>query len=151
MQFLGASGCISGNNVSTPTDFTGLWYQPSTSGWGASVHIAPGLEFVPFFIYDELGQPRWVLGTHSAPTLANAVPATNPLSQLFGFCPTCSYTGVTQRAAGSYSLKMDAFPRLTADITGTVTLNAILQAPLLGSFNQSGDFALLTGKKSCAQ
>ncbi len=151
MQFLGASGCISGNNVSTPTDFTGLWYQPSSAGWGASVHIAPGLEFVPFFIYDDLGQPRWVLGTNSAPSLANSAPATNPLSQLFGFCPTCSYTGTTQRAAGSYALKMDALPRLTADITGSVTLNAALQAPLIGSFIQSGDFALLTGKKSCPQ
>ena len=151
MKFLGASSCISGSNVSTPTDFTGLWYQPSTAGWGASVHIAPSLEFVPFFIYDELGQPRWVLGTHGAPTLANMTPATNPLSQLFGFCPTCSYTTPTQRAAGSYSLKMDALPRLTAEITGTVTLNAALQAPLLGSFNQSGDFALLTGKKACVQ
>ena len=149
MQFLGASGCISGNNVSTPTDFTGLWYQPSTSGWGASVHIAPGLEFVPFFIYDALGQPRWVLGNHSAPTLANSAPATNPLTQLFGFCPTCSYTVPTQRATGSYSLKMDALPRFTADITGVVTLDANLQAPLVGSFRQSGDFALLTGKKSC--
>ena len=151
MQFLGASGCISGDNVSTPTDFTGLWYQPSTAGWGASVHIAPGLEFVPFFIYDDLGQPRWVLGTHGAPSLANIAPATNPLSQLFGFCPTCSYSGTTQRAAGSYALKMDAIPRLTADITGTVTLNASLQTPLIGSFNQSGDFALLTGKKPCQQ
>jgi len=151
MQFLGASGCISGSNVSTPTDFTGLWYQPSTAGWGASVHIAPGLEFVPFFIYDDLGQPRWVLGTHGAPSLANSNPATNPLSQLFGFCPTCSYTGTTQRTAGSYSLKMDATPRLTADITGVVTLNASLQAPLVGNFNQSGDFALLTGKKPCQQ
>ena len=151
MKLLGASGCISGNSVSTPTDFTGLWYQPSTAGWGASVHIAPGLEFVPFFIYDELGQPRWVLGTHGAPTLANSAPTTNSLSQLFGFCPTCSYTAPTQRPAGSYSLKMDAFPRLTADITGVVTLNASLQTPLVGSFNQSGDFALLTGKKSCAQ
>lgn len=151
MQFLGASGCISGNNVSTPTDFTGLWYQPSTAGWGASVHIAPGLEFVPFFIYDDLGQPRWVLGTNSAPSLANSAPVTNPLSQLFGFCPTCSYTGTTQRAAGSYSLKMDAVPRLTAEITGSVTLNAVLQAPLVGNFNQNGDFALLTGKKSCQQ
>ena len=151
MKFLGASGCISGNNVSTPTDFTGLWYQPSSSGWGASVHIAPGFEFVPFFIYDELGQPRWVLGTHSAPTLANSAPATNSLSQLSGFCPTCSYTAVTQRPAGSYSLKMDAIPRLAADITGTVTLNAVFQTPLVGSFTQSGDFALLTGKKSCVQ
>ncbi len=151
MQLLGASGCISGNDVSTATDFTGLWYQPSTAGWGASVHIAPGLEFVPFFIYDELGQPRWVLGTNNAPTIANSTPATNSLSQLFGFCPTCSYTGVTQRPAGSYSLKMDAFPRLTAEITGSITLNALLQAPLVGSFTQSGDFALLTGKKSCGQ
>ncbi len=151
MQLLGNSGCISGNNVTTPTDFTGLWYQPSSAGWGASVHIAPGLEFVPFFIYDDLGQPRWVLGTHNAPSLANSNPATNPLSQLFGFCPTCNYTGVTQRAAGSYSLKMDALPRLTADITGSVTLNATLQAPLVGSFNQNGNFALLTGKKPCQQ
>lgn len=151
MQFLGASGCISGDNVRTPTDFTGLWYQPSTAGWGASVHIAPGLEFVPFFIYDDLGQPRWVLGTHGAPTVANIAPATNSLSQLFGFCPTCSYTGTTQRAAGSYALKMDATPRLAADITGTVTLNARLQTPLIGSFNQSGDFAILTGKKPCQQ
>jgi hypothetical protein len=151
MKFLGASGCLSGSNVTTPTDFTGMWYQPATSGWGASVHVAPEIEFVQFFVYDALGQPRWVLGTNNAPSVANLFPENHTLAQFSGFCPTCSYSPVSNRLVGNYTLKMDPTPRLTADITARVILNSTLLPPLSGSFNQSGDFALLTGKKPCAQ
>ncbi len=151
MKFLGASGCIRGSNVTTPTDFTGMWYQPSTSGWGGSLHIAPGLEFVQFFIYDALGQPRWVLGTNNAPSIANVAPENHTLAQFTGFCPTCSYRPVSSQIVGNYALKMDPTPLLAADITAQMTLNATLVSPLAGSFIQSGDFALLTEKKSCLQ
>jgi subtilisin family serine protease len=149
MLLLGKSACVSAATFPVATDYTGAWYQPARSGWGASVHVAASIEFTNFFVFDALGQPRWALGSVDLPRALAANPETVPVYQHFGFCPTCSFIANTRRPVGSYRFKLDSTPRLTADLTATVQLTLNYLTPLSGNFDQSGDFALLTGKKSC--
>ena len=146
MELLGRSGCALGSGINEAADFTGAWYQPSTTGWGGSVHMSPEIEFTNFFIYDGLGQPRWVLGQEA---FANGValnPKTVTLYQHLGFCPTCAFVQNTRRPVGSYRLRFE--PR-TPVVYADVELNVTYLNPLSGQFNMSGDFHLLTDRKRC--
>lgn len=141
MALLDRSRCVNGS------DQTGAWYNPAQPGWGASVHRTPSLEFISFFIYDALGQPRWLLAPDGGPSNGAKV----PLSQLSGFCPSCAARATTRATTGSYELPFDATSRLAgAEATGRIKLDAPLLPPLSGRFTGSGDFALLTGKKPCS-
>lgn len=41
---------------------TGVWYDPTDSGWGLSLESQGALTAVVVYFYDTAGQPRWVLG-----------------------------------------------------------------------------------------
>lgn len=146
MELLGRSGCAQGSGISAPADFTGAWYQPSTTGWGASVHMSPTIEFTNFFIYDGIGQPRWVLGQEEFANGVSLNPKSVTLYQHLGFCPTCTFVQNTRRAVGSYRLRFDPLPPVAyAD----VELNVTYLDTLAGQFNRTGDFYLLTDRKRC--
>jgi len=42
---------------------TGVWFDPSDSGWGLSLESQGALTAIVVYFYDAAGQPRWVLGT----------------------------------------------------------------------------------------
>ena len=69
MVMLDQSNCLNAVAASAANDFTGAWYNPAESGWGASVHLREGAEFTGFFLYDALGEPRWVLASENRATL----------------------------------------------------------------------------------
>lgn len=147
MELLGRSGCALGNGSSAPADFTGAWYQPSTTGWGGSIHMAPNIEFTNFFIYDGLGQPRWVLGSEEFPNGVAQNPKLVTLYEHVGFCPTCTFVQNTRRPVGTYRLRFEPRqPVAYADIE----LNVTFLDPLSGQFNKSGDFYLLTDRRLCS-
>ncbi len=149
MVLLGASSCANGPALAN-TDYTGAWYMPSLSGWGASIFSSPSVEFVPFFVYDQQGQPRWLLGSDERPNaLFGAAANIRPLQQLQGFCPTCEYREPTRVNVGSYQFVLDAAPRAPFELSGRINLSATFAAPLVGSFIQTGEFALLTAKRAC--
>jgi hypothetical protein len=46
------------------TDYTGMWWNPSESGWGVSVtHGASNQMFVALYHYDESGTPTWYVAS----------------------------------------------------------------------------------------
>ncbi len=129
----------------TGFDPTGAWYQPATAGWGGSLHSTPSLEFQGFFIYDDRGNPRWVLGQADGPSNGQSI----PLYQHIGFCPTCAFQRDTRRVVGNYQFNVTQ-PGVDP-MRASVGLNVNFLAPLSGSFVRSGDFARLTGAKPCQQ
>lgn len=40
-------------------DFTDLWWNPSESGWGLSIHVKRSILFGAWFVYDASGKPTW--------------------------------------------------------------------------------------------
>jgi len=40
-------------------DFTDLWWNPSESGWGISIHVKRDILFAAWFAYDSTGNPTW--------------------------------------------------------------------------------------------
>jgi subtilisin family serine protease len=149
MQLLARSGCATGAGIAANTDYTGAWYQPTRPGWGASIFATSVIEFVNFFNYDGLGQPRWTLGSVNNPSALGSGPGPITLFQHSGYCPTCAFVDSPKREVGSYRLKLDRTAALGTELSASVSMQVNFLAPLSGSFIQTGEFALLTGKKTC--
>jgi hypothetical protein len=79
---------------------TGLWYNPSESGWGQTVGTQGDAEVVINYLYDEAGQPYWVLGSGS-----NLAVQDINMNHFNAFCPHCPVTP------------------LNSDVVGTVRIN----------------------------
>ena len=151
MVMLDQSNCLSpgmGIGPAVATDFTGAWYNPAESGWGASVHLREGAEFTGFFLYDSLGEPRWVLASENRAISNVANAARVPIYQHEGFCPSCTFFANTRRAIGDYQLRFDAVSP-TILVRGQIDLRAGFLAPLNGRFDRSAPFERLTGVKLC--
>ncbi len=151
MLMLDQSNCLSpgiGAGPAVPTDFTGAWYNPAESGWGASVHLREGAEFTGFFLYDALGEPRWVLASENRAISNVANAARVPIYQHEGFCPGCTFFANTRREIGSYQLRFDPISP-TISVRGQIDLRAGFIAPLSGRFDRSAPFERLTGVKVC--
>lgn len=73
----------------SPAQYSGAWYQPGDGGWGFSVTAVSVADAEAAYLFDAVGNPRWLLGATTVPG-ANV---TLPLLQYSGFCPTCSRTG----------------------------------------------------------
>ena len=86
-----------------PQNYTGLWYQPSESGWGILIddHQLGGNteSWMMNFIYDLSGQPTWTLG------LSNALTGDMTQNAFQVHCPWCpgllDFTTETRVDAGS--------------------------------------------------
>lgn len=79
-----------GGSVPAPNR-TGAWFNTGESGWGQVVHsyVSGGQNnlFVVDYIYDNVGQPRWVLGQAAGDSFATATP-----HQAFQVhCPGCPW------------------------------------------------------------
>ena len=148
MVMLDQSNCLNAVAASAANDFTGAWYNPAESGWGASVHLREGAEFTGFFLYDALGEPRWVLASENRAisNVANAVRV--PIYQHEGFCPTCTFFQNTRREIGSYQLRFDPVNPVNA-VRGQIDLRAGFISPLSGRFDRQAAFERLTGSKGC--
>ena len=40
-------------------DYTDLWWNPTESGWGISIHVKRSILFAAWFAYDSTGAPTW--------------------------------------------------------------------------------------------
>jgi len=71
---------------------TGAWYAPAESGWGQVLSQFPGdggasTTFVVHYLYDAVGEPRWVLAVEPTASLVNGRPhLTFPVH-----CPGCPW------------------------------------------------------------
>ena len=54
--------CLSCTAASAATNLTGLWWNPTESGWGITLDHQPKFLFATFFVYGADGRPTWVVG-----------------------------------------------------------------------------------------
>jgi hypothetical protein len=141
---LGSPGCVTsrGSNF----DVSGLWYSPSKSGFGYSTEIISGQEFIPTYLFDQNGMPRWLIGQKS---FVDGV-STIDMKQLSGFCPLCVYRATTSQMAGSMSrtITATAAPDNSPGYSN-MGVSAGFAYPLRGNWNENLPAALLTDRKSC--
>ncbi len=67
----------------TINQYTGLWYAPNESGWGQSITTQGQTRGIVHYLYDQLGQPYWVIGWGANDD--------RPLDMYYtdSFCPSC--------------------------------------------------------------
>ena len=137
-QLIAAPACVTaGGSV----NLNGEWYPPAQSGYGFDALVIPDQQFDAFYMYDDTGNPRWVVGA-VGPFSATA---TIPMLQSTGFCPICAYRALTTQAAGSMTVSY-------ADGTsGQLSTSIALLSPLSGAWNISQPISRLTGSSACAQ
>ena len=107
IALLASPECVNANgNV----NLNGEWYAPAQSGYGFDALVLPSQQFDAFYMYDETGNPRWVVGGNGP----FAASSTVPMLQSTGFCPLCAYRAYTTQPAGNMTVKY-ATPRRSAD------------------------------------
>lgn len=79
----------------SPQDLSSHWFDPAHAGTGYSVQMLSNYEFIAAFVYDGLGEPRFLVAERSGFGDADDV---LDVEQLGGACPTCTYYGRPQRA-----------------------------------------------------
>ena len=119
----------------------GQWFAPTQSGYGMDVLALPNFQQDTFYLYDALGQPRWVAGS------ANAVSGSNMLamSQLSGFCPVCNWAAAVPTQVGTLTANF------ASGTQGRYTTQINLAPPLAGSWNIDQPTQRLTGSPVCVQ
>ncbi len=92
-------------------DRTGIWFDPTDSGWGLSVFSDGALRTALVYFYDAQGEPRWVLGQGSN------VPVESLVMRSFrGFCPDCARVEPVVADAGVLRMAFEGGRKLTADV-----------------------------------
>ena len=91
------------SNESTPNQRTGLWYNPAESGWGSTIGTQGDKEVVINYLYDDNGQPYWVLGSGNNT-------AVEDIDMLYFnvFCPHCPSGPSQSVSVGSSRINYDA-------------------------------------------
>ena len=82
---------------------TGLWYNPSESGWGETVSTQGDTEVIINYLFDNSGQPYWVLGAG-----ANSVVENTNMAYFNAFCPHCPSVPVQSNNVGTVRINYDA-------------------------------------------
>jgi hypothetical protein len=90
------------NNV-TPEQRTGLWYYPPESGWGATIATQGDTEVVIDYLYDNSGNPYWVLGSGNNVAVENI-----GLDYIYGFCPHCPVLPFDISTVGNIKMEYDS-------------------------------------------
>ncbi|MCF6320079.1 MAG: hypothetical protein L3J83_12535, partial [Proteobacteria bacterium] len=91
------------SNDATPKQRTGLWYNESKPGWGLTVGTQGDTEVVVSYLFDDNGQPYWVLGSDQS----NAEVKDIPMSYFKAFCPHCPTVPLEIDAVGSVRMDYD--------------------------------------------
>ena len=112
-------------NNGAPAQWSGAWYQPGNGGWGFSVTAVSAADAEAVYIFDALGEPRWLLGS-IAPAASTV---TIPLSQYTGFCPNCARTAnPTTTPAGTMTR------RYTNNGNGSLDINVDFAGSIPGTW-----------------
>ena len=75
-------------------DLSSHWFDPAHAGTGYSVQMLPNYEFMAAFVYDALGEPRFLVA--EKPGFGDADDVLD-VEQLGGVCPSCTYYGRPSR------------------------------------------------------
>jgi hypothetical protein len=90
------------SNDETSEDRTGLWFSPQESGWGATIGTQGDTEVLIKYLYDNSGQPYWLLGSG----INSAVENIN-LSYFKAFCPHCPAVPAIPTVVGTSRIDYD--------------------------------------------
>ncbi|HSE13121.1 MAG TPA: hypothetical protein VLB69_10850, partial [Rudaea sp.] len=101
--------------------------------------VLPTQQFDAYYLYDDTGNPRWVVGS-SGPF---STPSTVPMVQSTGFCPLCAYVAYTTQPAGTFTISY------TNATEGHLTTAIALNPPLSGAWNIDQPITRLTGSATC--
>jgi len=117
----------------------GQWYAPAQSGYGMDVVANAEQQFDAVYLYDVLGEPRWLVGSDSpfAETMSIV------MNQVSGFCPTCVYVPTTMQSVGRLDVSY------ASTTSGMFSANVELVAPLSGAFEFNQVMRRLTGSDQC--
>ncbi|WP_154224522.1 zinc-dependent metalloprotease family protein [Marinicella rhabdoformis] len=107
-------------------NYTGLWGRPDGPGWGISLATVGETSVSIAFIYDEMGEPRWVISTPfegQSPLQFDYLYVTSDT-----LCPSCSGVSDFEAApAGSMLMSFGNNPYWDSDITFPQPINGVWQ------------------------
>lgn len=129
------TGCPSVDGA--PLDASGHWFDPTRAGTGYSVQVHPGYEFIANFIYDRLGQPRFLVAERGGAFDAGEQPLV--LEQLRGFAPFGPHAPPTRSAVGLLTR------RYAGGALQQVTVDAAFDGAVQGDW-QGNDLVLPLGQ-----
>lgn len=147
-QLFGLSGSDRMNPLASPNtcpdnggeqSYTGIWYRGVDGLGGASVLVNAVAQGHLHYLFDAAGEPRWLLGAEGQPTPTGS---DIPLVQYRGFCPNC-VGSVTDEEVGVLSID------LTAENSGSWTLDYMLADPLTGDIDRTDNVLKLTQRLDC--
>ncbi len=126
--------CNSARAVSTSTDFSDLWFNPSESGWGMNVIQQENILFLTLFVYGTGSTPTWFVASNVAFVSQNAAGDRLYRGDLFattgtpfGVTPFVPLTGANVRAVGTITFTGLAAGSATLSYTvDGVTVNKML-------------------------
>ncbi len=88
------------DNTPTIDEHTGLWFAPSESGWGESISTQGSTRGVVHYLYDQSGEPYWVIGFGANNDTALDMYYTQ------SFCPSCPRIEPISTVVGSSDLNL---------------------------------------------
>lgn len=139
-RFTRASGTACVNLNGGQVGLTGQWYAPTQSGYGMDVVTQPNLQFDAFYIYDAIGEPRWLGGSVSSFTPTTTL----TMDQISGFCPSCAYVKTSPKAAGTLTTTFGS------PTTGSYASSISFLPPLSGAWNINQPTVRLSGSAACS-
>ncbi|MEM9533913.1 MAG: hypothetical protein AAGA23_23560 [Pseudomonadota bacterium] len=96
----------------TLRDYTGTWYSPDDSGWGATFFVQGDVRVAVLYFYDANNQPRWALGQSD-----NSASGSVSMMSFEGFCPDCERIDPTSIGAGALNLRFSGLREATLTST----------------------------------
>jgi len=115
------------------TDFGGLYFDPSDSGWGMTIENFEASDgtsglFVLLYVYAADGSPVWYLA-FAQNGFVPGQPITMDLFQRQAFARIGANNGFTDTVAGSITFNLTEPPAANEMLNNTVSLNVTYQGP----------------------
>ena len=125
-----------------PLDVAAHWFDPARSGTGYSVAVMPGYEFLAAYVYDGLGQPRFLAAER--PGAFDAADEAIELHQLRGFGPFDAWRTPDRTPVGMLHR------RYLGGAFDAITIDADFTDGVVGSWNVVDAVQPLTATQGCA-
>jgi hypothetical protein len=122
--------------------YNGVWSRTAIGVGGATVAVNATSQAFLHYIYDDRGQPVWLLASPDPQAQSPAIQEM-PLFQFGGYCAVCSENEITIETAGVFTRDFASEDNLSWN------LNYVLNTPLSGSIDRTDDVEKLTLPLAC--